>query len=524
MYHESDEVLSRSFNSPTPEVAHVLFMDIVSYSLLPMDQQNEAIRELQDIVRRFPDFEQAQKATNLICLPTGDGMALAFFSDLTAPVRFARHVALALKNDGQFRLRMGIHTGPVYRVADINTSRNVAGGGINFAQRVMDCGDGGHILISKTTADMLVQLSAWKGAIHDLGEVEVKHGVRIHICNVFTEEFGNSQTPSKMRRDIGMSSGAEPNLGRLVSKMCDRRAQEEDFRDTLLNALQQNPGAPQVYFITGEEGQCHESLVERLIDRANRSVTPANGGDSASGRVKRIAWQYEGDLAQRSSRLVYSLFENLGPSMTRQSHDPKKFSAAALGELLAGSLSAYIAIQHEIHAARWDSLAADLLSYYMRSWGALPRSADLPPVLVFISIIFPRIERASWRRMLPQGIMSATMRKKRVWNTLRTLEQRATVPCRVLAELPPIRREDVLEWFSLHQIYDSEEKRMLAVDRLFPGGALSPKAMWEIEKFCSEELRNFAAERGYDDRWQWRKAVFGRGSADLEAQPAGAAV
>jgi len=524
MHPKSDEGPSLGLNAPTAEVAHVLFMDIVSYSLLPMDQQNEAIQKLQNIVRHFPEFEQSQKATDLICLPTGDGMALAFFSDLTAPVRCARHVALALKNETQVQLRMGIHTGPVYRVSDINTSRNVAGGGINVAQRVMDCGDRGHILISKTTADMLVQLSAWAGAIHDLGEVEVKHGVRVHICNVFTEEFGNSQRPLKMRRSAAsMSSGAEPNLGRLVHKMCDRRAQEEDFRDTLLNALEQNPGMSQVYFITGEEGQCHDSLVERLIDRLNRSLVTASGDHSAGGRVKKIAWQYDGEIAQRTSRLVYSLFENLGPT-ARQSCDPKKLSATALGELLTGSLNAYIAIQHEVHAARWDSLAADLLSHYMRFWSQLLPSADRPPLVVFISIIFPRTDQTSWPKMLRLGTMSATMRKKRVWNTLKALERESTVSCRVLAELPAITREDVLEWFSLNHIYDSEEKRMRAVDRLFPKGALGPKAMWEIEKFCAEELRNFAAERGDDDRWQWNKAVFGRGNTDLQAQSAASSI
>jgi class 3 adenylate cyclase len=525
MHPESDERLSSGLNAPTPEVAHVLFMDVVSYSLLAMDQQNEVIHKLQDIVRLLPEFEQAQKAGELICLPTGDGMALAFFSDLTAPVRCARQVALALQHNTQFQLRMGIHTGPVYRVADINTSRNVAGGGINLAQRVMDCGDGGHILISRTTADMLVQLSAWKGAIHDLGEVEVKHGVRVHICNVFTAEFGNPQIPSKVRRGTtGMSSGAEPNLGRMVSKMCDRRTQEEDFRDTFLDALERYRETPQIYFITGEEGQCHESLVQRLIDRANRCVATVVRDDSAGGRMKKIPWQYDGELAQRTSRLVYSLFENLGPAPSRQSYGPKKVSAAAFSDLLANSLSAYTAIQHEVHASRWDSTTADLLANYIRFWNDVPPSSDRPPVLVFISIIFPRADRTSWKKVLPLGAVTASMRKKRIWNTLAALQRTSSIPCRVLAELPPITREDVLEWFSLNHIHDCEEKRMRAVDRLFPGRAMSPKAMWEIEAFCAEELRNFAAERGYDDRRQWNKALFGRGDTNLEAQSAATAV
>src|SRR5450755_2870761 len=123
----------------TLEVAHVLFMDVVTYSLLPMDHQSEVICHLQDVVRGLPDFKHAQSTDELICLSTGDGMALAFFGDFTAPLRCAGQIALALKNNSKFQLRVGIHTGPVYRLADINTNRNVAGGGINFAQRVMDC-------------------------------------------------------------------------------------------------------------------------------------------------------------------------------------------------------------------------------------------------------------------------------------------------------------------------------------------------------------------------------------------------
>jgi hypothetical protein len=118
--------------------------------------------------------------------------------------------------------------------------------------------------------------------------------------------------------------------------MCDRRAQEEDFRDTFLEALEQHSSAPQIYFVTGEEGQCHESLVERLIDRANRCA--ANEEVRTGGRVKNIAWQYDGELAQRTSRLIYSLFEHLGPARSGQPLNPKKLSSAAFHELIAGFL------------------------------------------------------------------------------------------------------------------------------------------------------------------------------------------
>jgi TPR repeat protein/class 3 adenylate cyclase len=191
---------SRDRDASTPEVAHVLLMDVVSFGLLSMDQQHEAILQLQDIVRLLPEFDRAKRADEVVSLPAGDGMALAFFRDLTAPASCARMIALTVKNNPLFKLRMGIHSGPVFRHADINANLNMIGGGINDAQRVMNCGDGGHILVSKTTADMLVQFNKWKDAFHDLGEIEVKHDKRIHVFNMFTEEFGNPRVPSKVLR------------------------------------------------------------------------------------------------------------------------------------------------------------------------------------------------------------------------------------------------------------------------------------------------------------------------------------
>jgi len=181
------------------EMAHVLFLDIVAYSRLPMEQQADVLRRLQELVRQTPEFPRAQKAHRLITLPTGDGMALVFFNDPEAPARCAVELAQAIRAEPGLQLRMGIHTGPVYRVADINANRNVAGGGINFAQRVMDCGDGGHILVSQSVADVLDHLDVWKGTLHDLGEAEVKHGVRIHIYNLYTNQAGNPALPHKLR-------------------------------------------------------------------------------------------------------------------------------------------------------------------------------------------------------------------------------------------------------------------------------------------------------------------------------------
>jgi serine/threonine protein kinase len=194
----TDSSKGSSPTSRTLEMAHVLFMDIVAYSRMPMDQQEESLRHLQDKVRGTSEFTRAQASNQLIRLPTGDGMALVFFDDPEAPVRCAFELGRALRQETSFQLRMGIHTGPVYRVADINANRNVAGGGINIAQRVMDCGDGGHILGSGTVAEVLSQVSTWNTTLHDLGEVEVKHGLRIHVYNLYTDNVGNKEVPKKI--------------------------------------------------------------------------------------------------------------------------------------------------------------------------------------------------------------------------------------------------------------------------------------------------------------------------------------
>jgi tetratricopeptide (TPR) repeat protein len=183
------------------EIAHVLFMDIVSYSMLPMDEQERILRDLQEMVRSNREFAAAQMEDRLIRLPTGDGMALVFFKDAEAPVRCALELARSLADHHPtLKLRMGINSGPVYRVADINANRNVAGAGINIAQRVMDCGDAGHILLSKPVADVLGQVNRWRPALRDLGEVEVKHRLRVHIFNLCEQGAGNPEIPKKLQR------------------------------------------------------------------------------------------------------------------------------------------------------------------------------------------------------------------------------------------------------------------------------------------------------------------------------------
>lgn len=183
---------------PMLETAHVLLMDIVGYSSLLIDEQTERLQELKSIVRNTKEFQKAQLEGQLLRLPTGDGMALSFFGDPEAPVRCAVEISRALPSHPDLKLRLGIHSGLVYRIADINENLNIAGGGINIAQRVMDCGDAGHIILSKRVADDLGQLSRWARDLHDLGEVVVKHGVRLHIYSLHNDEIGNAAQPAKL--------------------------------------------------------------------------------------------------------------------------------------------------------------------------------------------------------------------------------------------------------------------------------------------------------------------------------------
>ena len=183
-----------------PNLVHVLFVDIVGSARLGSDEQFRLMEELKRIVTGTAEFRRAQKSKSLISLDTGDGMALAFFrDDYDAPVWCAREIALALKEHPDIRLRMGANTGPAFRRRGINGLINLSGDGINIAQRVMDCGDAGHILVSKTLADFLRHLKDWTNYFHDLGPCEVKHGEIVHLYNVFSSDFGNEVMPEKVR-------------------------------------------------------------------------------------------------------------------------------------------------------------------------------------------------------------------------------------------------------------------------------------------------------------------------------------
>jgi class 3 adenylate cyclase len=201
---------------PRLEIAHVLFIDIVGYSNLLTDEQSEALQELNQIVRNTEAVREAEAAAHLIILPTGDGMALVFTGSVERPAECALEVSQALRAQPSLPVRMGIHSGPVQHVSDANARENISGVGINVARRVMDCGDAGHILVSKRFADDLAQHRRWQRYLHDLGDVEVKHGVVVSLVNLYAERIGNPAPPAcvagvqRIERGVTTRKGVSP--------------------------------------------------------------------------------------------------------------------------------------------------------------------------------------------------------------------------------------------------------------------------------------------------------------------------
>src|SRR6266498_1237493 len=190
------------------EIAHILLIDVVGYSKLLVNEQIELLQELKQIVRSSESFRAAEARGELIRVPTGDGMALVFFHSPEEPARCALEISRALQDHPSIRLRMGVHSGPISRVTDVNEKPNIVGSGINVAQRVLDCGDAGHILLSAHVVEDLCQYRHWQPCLHDLGECEVKYGLRLHLFNLYKDGLGNPQVPEKLRRGRRRSASA----------------------------------------------------------------------------------------------------------------------------------------------------------------------------------------------------------------------------------------------------------------------------------------------------------------------------
>src|SRR5438477_2661352 len=223
------------------EIGHVLFIDIVGYSKLLITEQSEQIQKLKQIVRGTEQVRLAEAEGKLLRLPTGDGGALVFRTSPEAPVLCALEISKELKHHPELRVRIGVHSGPVNEVTDLNEQANIAGAGINIAQRVMDCGDAGHILLSRRVADDLKHYARWRPYLHEIGECKVKHGEIIALVNFYTEELGNPQRPQNIR-------GAAPAKSVAVLPFVNLSADKHDeylsdgMTEELINALARVPG------------------------------------------------------------------------------------------------------------------------------------------------------------------------------------------------------------------------------------------------------------------------------------------
>src|SRR6476646_8447420 len=182
------------------EVGHILFLDIAGYSKLLADEQKELVQELNQIVRATKQFQAAEAEGRLTRLPTGDGIVLVFMNNPEAPLECALEISQKLQSRPQLKLRMGIHSGPVTTDADVNDQANLAGAGINIAQQVMSCGDAGHILLSKHFAEDLEHYAHWRSHLHNVGEVKTKHGAKIQLVNLYTDQLGNAALPAKLKQ------------------------------------------------------------------------------------------------------------------------------------------------------------------------------------------------------------------------------------------------------------------------------------------------------------------------------------
>src|SRR2546430_4102420 len=181
------------------EIAHVLFIDIVAYSKLSINEQRAAVDELTEVVRSSDQYQKAEAEARLIKIPSGDGMALVFYTSPEAPVQCAVEISRALKAHPRLQLRMGVHSGPVSGVIDVNGHANLAGAGLNMAQRVMGCGDAGHILVSKHVAEDLEEYEKWRPLLHDLGSCAAKHGMRVSVVNLYADQSGTAHVPRRFQ-------------------------------------------------------------------------------------------------------------------------------------------------------------------------------------------------------------------------------------------------------------------------------------------------------------------------------------
>jgi len=298
-------------------------------------------------------------------------------------------------------------------------------------------------------------------------------------------------------------SERDPHLGRLVSKMCDRRPQEDEFRGFLARSAIRHPGLVAFCLVHGDEGECHESLVERFAYDAELLARKREGEEKPSVKILKIPWQYEGSLEIRFGRLVAWLFECFATEHGVRLDDT---SPTALGGLLASSHFRFVFLQHDIRARRWDNLTKSLIQSYRAYLAEIPRAPAGPQIIVCLNVIYPRDPNGEWHLGFDPKALVRKLMKKRVRKALVGIAGKDTNAqgsqtglCLLLDELKPITRDDVLEWFSLHNILETEEQRLNAAGKIFGSARTMPtrKSMAEVETHLKNVQRAFLLERGF---------------------------
>jgi adenylate cyclase len=329
------------------EIVHVLFLDIVGYSKSLTDEQQELIDRLNQVVRGSDEFQKAASADRLIKIPTGDGMALIFYNSPEQPVNCALEISRALKSS-PLPVRMGVHSGPVSAVTDLNNRTNAAGMGINVAQRIMDCGDTGHILLSKRVAEDLQQYSRWRPHLHDLGEVEVKHGERVHVFNFYTDDAGNSDLPKKV-------IGAAVQSRRVTAPPAKKPAKSERPSICVLPFANMSGDPEQEYFSDG----ISEDIITDLSKISALHVVSRNTAFTFKGKAV--------DVGQVASQLKVS---HVVEGSVRKAAGRVRITAQLIdgandshlwAERYDRDLNDIFAIQDEISRAIVDALKVKLL-------------------------------------------------------------------------------------------------------------------------------------------------------------------
>ena len=329
------------------EIVHVLFLDIVGYSKSLTDEQQELIDRLNQVVRASDEFQKAASADRLIKIPTGDGMALIFYNSPEQPVNCALEISRALKSS-PLPVRMGVHSGPVSAVTDLNNRTNAAGVGINVAQRIMDCGDTGHILLSKRVAEDLQQYSRWRPHLHDLGEVEVKHGERVHVFNFYTDDAGNSDLPKKV-------IGAAVQSRRVTAPPAKKPAKSERPSICVLPFANMSGDPEQEYFSDG----ISEDIITDLSKISALHVVSRNTAFTFKGKAV--------DVGQVASQLKVS---HVVEGSVRKAAGRVRITAQLIdgandshlwAERYDRDLNDIFAIQDEISRAIVDALKVKLL-------------------------------------------------------------------------------------------------------------------------------------------------------------------